>query len=68
MKEVYVGIDAHKVENVFGSAFAGRGKEELVGKCSADMNRTLTFIRTFMKKNNLTKEQLHLCYVPCQLT
>lgn len=62
MKKVYVGIDTHKDENVFGSAHDGRCKGELIGKCSADMNRTLTFIRTFMKKNNLTKEQLHICY------
>ena len=62
MKKVYVGIDAHKDENVFGSAFEGRAQEELIGKCSADMNRTITFIRSFMKRNNLTKEQLHICY------
>jgi transposase len=62
MREVYLGIDAHKDENVFGSAFEGRDREELVGKCSADLNRTITFIRTFMKKNNLAKEQLHICY------
>ncbi|QBG45878.1 transposase [Verrucomicrobia bacterium S94] len=62
MKEVYVGIDVHKDENVFGSAFDGRCRGELIGKCSADMNRTLTFIRRYMKNNNLTKEKLHLCY------
>ncbi len=62
MKEVYVGIDAHKEENMFGSAFAGREKEELIGKCSADLNRTVSFIRNFMKKNNLAKQQLHICY------
>jgi transposase len=62
MKEVYVGIDVHKDENVFGSAFDGRCKGELIGKCSADMNRTLTFIRRYMKNNNLTKEQMHICY------
>ncbi len=62
MKKVYVGIDAHKDENIFGSALAGRTKEELIGKCSADLNRTISFIRSFMKKNNLTKEQLHICY------
>ena len=62
MREVYVGIDVHKDENVFGSAFDGRAKGELIGKCSADMNRTLSFIRSYMKKNELTKEQLHICY------
>ena len=62
MKEVYVGIDVHKEENVFGLAEAGRGAEKLLGKCSADLNRSLAFIRAFMKKNNLTKEQLQICY------
>jgi len=62
MKEVYLGIDAHKEENVFGSAVEGRSKEELIGKCSADMNRTLTFIRKFMKQRSLVKGQLHICY------
>lgn len=62
MKKVYVGIDAHKDENVFGSAVEGRGKEELIGKCSADLNRTITFIRKFQKKHELAKEQLHICY------
>ena len=62
MKEVYVGIDTHKDENVFGAAFDGRCKGELIGKCSADLNRTLTFIRSYMKKNELSKEQLHICY------
>lgn len=52
MREVYVGIDTHKDENLFGDAFDGRCKSELIGKCSADMNRTLTFIRTYMKKTS----------------
>ncbi len=61
MKEVYVGIDAHKDENVFGSAVEGRCKEELIGKCSADLNRTIAFIRKFQKKHEFAKEQLHIC-------
>ena len=62
MKQVYVGIDTHKDENVFGAAADGRCEGELIGKCSTDLNRTLTFIRRYMKKNELTKEQLHICY------
>ncbi len=62
MKEVYLGIDAHKEENVFGYADAGRDEPVLCGQCSADINRTITFIRTVMKKHTLTKEQLHICY------
>lgn len=62
MKEVYVGIDVHKDENVFGSATDDRSAPELIGQCSTDLNRTLTFIRKYMKKNNLAKEQLHFVY------
>ena len=62
MKEVYLGIDAHKDENVFGYALTGRGNSEQAGSCSADINRTITFIRKFMKRHELVKEQLHICY------
>jgi len=44
-KEVYVGIDAHKDKNVFGSGPEGRAPAEFIGACSADLNRTVTFIR-----------------------
>ena len=62
MKEVYVGIDVHKDENVFGSAKEDRSAPEIIGQCSTDLNRTLAFIRKYMKKHNLTKQQLHFVY------
>ena len=62
MKKAYIGIDTHKDTNVLGFAFEGRGKAELIGRVSADLNRTLDAIRKFMKKHKLEKEQLHICY------
>jgi hypothetical protein len=41
MNKVYVGIDVHKDENVFGSAKDARSAPELIGQCSTDLNRTL---------------------------
>jgi hypothetical protein len=41
MREVYIGIDTHKESNVLASAFAGRDEPKLIGKVSADLNRTL---------------------------
>jgi transposase len=62
MKEVYIGIDAHKESNQLAYAFEGREKATLIGKVSADLNRTLDTLRKFQKKHDLTKEQLHICY------
>ena len=62
MKKVYIGIDAHKESNVLASAFDGRDKPELVGTVSADLNRTVDALRKFMKKQDLKKEQLYICY------
>ena len=62
MKEVYIGIDAHKDSNTLAYAFAGRDEPRLVGKVSADLNRTLDALRRFQKKHDLAKERLHICY------
>ena len=52
MKKVYMGIDTHKDSNVLEFAFEGRGKAELIGRVSADLNRTLDAIRKFMPKRS----------------
>lgn len=62
MNEAYIGIDAHKESNELASAFTGRANAELIGKVSADLNRTITAIRKFQKKHGLAKEQIHICY------
>ena len=62
MTKVYLGIDAHKESNVLASAFEGRDEPQVVGKVSADLNRTVDALRKFQKKHDLVKEQLHICY------
>ena len=62
MKKVYIGIDAHKESNLLAHAFEGRDDAQLIGKVSADLNRTVDALRKFQKKHDLEKEQLHICY------
>lgn len=62
MKKVYIGIDSHKESNLLGSAFEGREEPQVIGKVSADLNRTVDALRAFQKKHELAKEQLHICY------
>lgn len=62
MKKVYIGIDAHKATNLLAYAFEGRERPELIGRVSTDLNRTLDAIRRFIKKHDLKKEQLRICY------
>ena len=38
MKQLYIGIDAHKDSNVIGLAFQGEEKPVLYGKVSSDLN------------------------------
>ena len=60
MREVYIGIDAHKETNKLAYAFGGRDPAKLIGSVSADLNRTLDALRKFQKKHDLAKEQLHI--------
>lgn len=62
MTKVYLGIDTHKDSNVLASAFAGRDEPQHLGKISADLDRTLTWLRKFQKKHNLKKDEIELCY------
>ncbi len=62
MKRVYIGIDTHKESNLLGSAFDGRDDAQVIGKVSADLNRTVDALRKFQKKHDLEKKQLHICY------
>ena len=41
MKEVYIGIDAHKDTNKLASAFDGRENAQLIGTVSADIPRSI---------------------------
>ena len=62
MTKVYLGIDAHKESNVLASAFAGRDEPQHLGKISADLDRTLTWLRKFQKQHDLGKDEIELCY------
>lgn len=62
MTKVYIGIDAHKESNVVALAFSGQGDPELYGKASADLKAFEAVLRKIMKKYDLSKEDVALCY------
>ena len=62
MKKVYVGIDAHKETNTVALAFAGKEPPELYGKFSTDIRVFEAALRRMMKKHELSKEDMALCY------
>ena len=62
MKKAYLGIDAHKEQNVVAIAFAGRGDPELYGKTPADLDAFVRVLRRVLAKYGLTKEDVALCY------
>lgn len=62
MKKVYIGIDAHKESNTLALAFAGKEPPELYGKVSADIRVFEAALRRIMKKHDLTKKDVALCY------
>jgi hypothetical protein len=62
MKKVYIGIDAHKESNLLAHAFSGREDAVLIGRVSADLNRTVDAIRKFQKEHGLEKDEIALCY------
>ena len=62
MKEAYIGIDAHKDQNVVALAFAGRGEPELYGKAPADLDAFERVLRRILAKYGLDKEDVAICY------
>lgn len=62
MKKAYLGIDAHKANNVIAIALAGRGDPELYGKAPADLDAFVRVLRRVLAKYGLTKEDVALCY------
>lgn len=62
MKKLSIGIDAHKETNVFGLAFNDMKPSLLHGKASADLNSTVDAIRRILKKYDLKKEDVKICY------
>lgn len=62
MKKVYIGIDTHKDSNTVALAFEGNEPPELYGKVSADLRGFEATLRKVLKKYNLSKEDVALCY------
>ena len=62
MTKVYIGIDAHKESNVLALAFAGKEPPEHYGKTTADLKSFEAVVRKIMKKYELCKDDVALCY------
>jgi len=62
MKILSIGIDAHKVSNVIGLAFNDMKPAILHGKVSADLNCSVDAIRKILKKYELKKKDVLICY------
>ena len=61
MKKAYLGIDAHKEQNVIALAFSGRGDLELYGKAPADLDAFVRVLRRVQEKYGLSKEEVSVC-------
>jgi transposase len=62
VKKLNIGIDAHKVSNVIGLAFNDMGSPILHGSVSADLNCTVDTIRKILKKYEMEKQDVIICY------
>lgn len=62
MKKAYLGIDAHKDNNIIATALAGRGDPELYGKAPADLDAFVRVLRRVLEKYGLSKEDVSICY------
>jgi transposase len=62
VKKLSISLDAHKVSNVIGLAFNDMKEPIIYGKVSADLNRTVDAIRKILKKYDLNKEDVKICY------
>ncbi len=62
MKKLYIGLDTHKENIVIGLAFAGNKEPEVYGKVSADLGRFVINLRKLLKKYDLEKEDVSICY------
>lgn len=62
MKKLYIGLDTHKENIVIGIAFAGSKAPEVYGKVSADLGRFIAALRKLLKKYDLKKQDVSICY------
>ena len=50
MKKAYLGIDAHKENNLIAIALAGRADPEVYGKAPADLDAFVRVLRRVLAK------------------
>ncbi len=62
MIKLYIGIDSHKASNSVAFAFAGTKPPEFFGKLSADIRRFQGSLYKILRKYNLKKDEIKLCY------
>lgn len=62
MKKAYLGIDAHKENNLIAIALAGRADPEVYGKAPADLDAFVRVLRRVLAKYGLEKEEVAICY------
>jgi hypothetical protein len=62
MKKVYIGLDVHKAFVTIALAFAGTEEPKLYGKAPADLDSFLRVLRRILKKYELSKKDVALCY------
>jgi len=66
MIKAYIGLDVHKAQTVIGMAL--RADDPFAhGKCSSDIRVFMMALRKALKKYDLKKEEVKLCYEagPC---
>jgi len=62
MIKLYIGIDSHKASNSVAFAFHGTKPPEYIGKYSADIGRFMSSLYKVMRKHDLGKDEVKLCY------
>ena len=67
MRKLYIGLDVHKASISIAVAFLGREEALSHGKCSSNIDRVELVLRRLLKKYEVTREEVSLCYEagPC---
>jgi transposase len=62
MYKAYIGLDVHKDQITIAIAFSGNDEPVSYGRCPSDINRFVATLRKLMKKYELEKKDVLLCY------
>ena len=62
MKKAYLGLDVHKASIVIAVALNDGSQPVLYGKSPGDLNGFLAVLRRVLKKHELLKEDVQICY------